>query len=130
MPTFTDDELNALAADSYAGQERDLADALNDDALEYYEAMTEFNDDQYGSWALFNLLMMNTGCFILLTAGNGVDNLMLRHHIQENANDGTGETFHDRLEQRIRGRQELRRLAGRPATVPTHFTTIDDSDQI
>lgn len=110
---MTDDELNNLPADSYAGHERDLADLLDDDTLEYYETMVETYDENYTSWALFNLLMMHKAAFLAMIDLGGADPadaLELRLQVQADANDGSGDAFQARLEQRLATRKTLRRL--------------------
>lgn len=110
--TYTEDELNNLPDDSYDGRERDLCDLLTEDCMDWFYTTTEFyesDDLEREAFLLFTLLMMNEAAFLALTIDEP-NRLELRSQVQDDARDDSGETFRQRLGQRLAHYRTLIRL--------------------
>lgn len=88
--------------DSYDGRERDLANLLNGDTMEWVHVMNEYgySIDESGinptSWHLFNLLMMHPTAARAMTDAEAIDDESLDKliaQIQDDAHDGSGDAF-------------------------------------
>lgn len=110
--TYTEDEMNNAPADSYMGHERDLADLLTDNTLDWYETQTHDYDENYTAWALFTMLMMNYDAARALTDVDEAEQDLaeLIQACQDDARDDSGEIFQARIEQRLAMRKTLRNL--------------------
>ena len=120
MPTYTEDEMNTWPDDSYYGRERDLADLLDNDTMEFYHTMKNYGYDidesgiDTAAWHIFNLLMMHKAAFLAmldhLVSGDAADALALRLQIQADANENSGDAFAARLAQRYTHWNELQNI--------------------
>lgn len=106
-------DLDNAPDDSYIGRERDLADALTDDTLEFYEALTETHDEDAATWALFLLLMMNYDAARAMTIVDEAewDLKELLDAIQDDARGDSSEAFGQRLAERTAIRKTIRNFA-------------------
>lgn len=100
---------------SFAGQERDLADLLDDTTLEAltyaYELVTDADGAEFtqATYTIYTLMMMHDEAFLAMTgaAGTGpidprwAHRMALRNTIRDDANDGSGMYFDIRLRQRL-----------------------------
>jgi hypothetical protein len=110
---------------SYAANERNLAYALTDDTMEWYNTMKGYGyeRDEYGvdptSWHLFNLLMMNEAAFLAMIDLNGNTTeaaLELRQQVQDDANDGSGDFFTTAMNVRYAAWTQLKDLIAKVRT--------------
>lgn len=95
---------------SFAGQERDLADLIDDTTLEAlgyaYEGQNDFAPISY---TIYTLLMMNDEAFLAMTGASDtgptdqrrVTRMALRNTIRDDANENSGDYFEIRLRQRL-----------------------------
>lgn len=107
---FDSTDLATWPDDSFAGQERDLADLLDDTTLEALGYAYEGHNDLAPiSYAVYYLLMMHDEAFLAMTgaAGLGLDNplaasrMALRNTVRDDANENSGDYFELRLRQRL-----------------------------
>lgn len=111
--TYTEEELNELPADSYDGRERDLCDLLTENTMDWVYSVTEFYEDadlEREAFLIFMLLMMNDEAFAALT-DDVPGRWELRAQVQDDARDDSGETFRQRLGQRLAHFRTLIRIA-------------------
>jgi hypothetical protein len=111
---MTNYDLDNAPADSFMGHERDLADALTDDAMDYIEVAMEYDptEDDMSIFYLYTLLMMNMPAALALTDMDPAeeDLVELITNLQDDANDSSGDYFKERIHQRLAARKTLRRL--------------------
>lgn len=96
--------------DSFAGHERELADALDDDTMDALTeivqgSLTDFSDH---SFAFYTMLMMHEGILLAATGtteanrlSRGENILKLKDYLQIEANENSGDYFETRLRQRL-----------------------------
>ena len=113
IETFDAKDPASWPTGSYAANERDLAYMLDDSTMEFYNTMTEYHDENYASWHLFNLLMMHKAAFLALIELGGNEPataLELRLQVQADANDGSGDWFHRAMTVRLAAWTQLQDL--------------------
>lgn len=107
-------DMDEWPADSYGGHERDLADALTDDAMDYIEVALEYDptDDDMSIFYLYVMLMMHPAAARALTDVDEAewDLAELIQSLKDDARDDSGEIFKERIQQRLALRKTLRRL--------------------
>lgn len=103
-------DISDAPKDSYMGRERDLADMLTDETLDWLDTISEFDD--FAGMSLFFLLMMNYDAARAMTEVDEAaeDLAELITACQDDARDDSGQVFTTRIKHRIEDRNLLRRI--------------------